>query len=138
MAVVSIPDITTYHLPKMILKNIEIIHGSEHAYDIGLTMDYEFIYRLQPGRGATSQLLNKYIKPIVVAMPTIDLALLYENYIKNYSDDIAKSHALYMLPYHHYAIGEPDNPVLDIMISSLVSGLKNANWDKEDLSLIHI
>ena len=28
--------------------------------------------------------------------------------------------------------GNTDNPVLDIMISSLVSGLKNANWDKED------
>jgi len=35
----------------------------------------------------------------------------------------------YSTPLHY---GEPDNQVLDVMISSLVSGLKNANWDKED------
>jgi len=44
-------------------------------------------------------------------------------------DSVKNFISKYSTPLHY---GEPDNPVLDIMISSLVSGLKNANWDKED------
>ena len=109
MAIVTIPDITKYHLPKMILKKVEILNSS--SANMKLVIDYDFQYDLKPGLSATSTLINKYIKPIVVAMPTIDLALLYENYIKNYSDVIASGTGKYMLPFVMYQSNDRSNPI---------------------------
>jgi hypothetical protein len=78
MAVVNIPGIVNYHLPKMRLKKVEITNKSNNAKN--LVVDYEFVHKLKPNNPITSTLINKYIRPVVVVMPTIELALAYENF----------------------------------------------------------
>ena len=110
MTVVTIPDVAKYHLPRMILKKVEILNSVD-PLSIQVSIDYDFQYEVKPGASATARLINKYIKPVVVAMPTIELALLYENYIKTYSQEIVTWTGKHMLPFSHYQTLQADFPI---------------------------
>jgi hypothetical protein len=98
MAVVNIPGIVNYHLPKMRLKKVEITNKSNNAKN--LVVDYEFVHKLKPNNPITSTLINKYIRPVVVVMPTIELALAYENFIK--TSDVIDIGPEYLLPFYQH------------------------------------